>query len=192
MPAGGIGCSRLVTCWLDTGYAVGVSWFPMRQIPRRRLVSQLTRSTIAVVMAGGRGQRLMQLAVQTLGMPEGQEVAQKLASGMPLEDAALGIGVSITATSGSANKEVERQGFTTLLQLAAALYPQFIQAVTLAMQTPGTPVADVALHSAQGLAERKLSGPPSTRHPSICSVWITPPSRARFSMSVLETQRLAR
>jgi len=33
----------------------------MRQIPRRRLVSQLTRSTIAVVMAGGRGQRLMQL-----------------------------------------------------------------------------------------------------------------------------------
>ena len=33
----------------------------MRQIPRRRLVSQLTRSTVAVVMAGGRGQRLMQL-----------------------------------------------------------------------------------------------------------------------------------
>ena len=33
----------------------------MRQIPRRRLVSQLTRSTLAVVMAGGRGQRLMQL-----------------------------------------------------------------------------------------------------------------------------------
>ncbi len=33
----------------------------MRQISRRRLVSQLTRSTVAVVMAGGRGQRLMQL-----------------------------------------------------------------------------------------------------------------------------------
>jgi len=33
----------------------------MRQIPRRRLVSQLTRSTLAVVMAGGRGQRLMAL-----------------------------------------------------------------------------------------------------------------------------------
>jgi len=35
----------------------------MRQIPRRRLVSQLTRSTLAVVMAGGRGQRLMALTV---------------------------------------------------------------------------------------------------------------------------------
>jgi len=97
------------------------------------------------------GEALMQLAVQTLGMPEGHEVAQKLL--MPMEDAALGIGVSITATSGSANKEVERQGFTALLQLATALYPQFIQAVSLAAQMPGTPVADVALQSAHGLQE---------------------------------------
>jgi len=86
-----------------------------------------------------------------LGMPEGQNVAKKLMT--PMEDAALGIGVSITATSGSANKEVERQGFTTLLQLAAGLYPQFIQAVSLAMQAPGTPIADVALNSAKGLSE---------------------------------------
>ncbi len=97
------------------------------------------------------GQRLMQLAVQTLGMPEGPEVAQKLST--PMEDAALGIGVSITATSGSANKEVERQGFTTLLQLASGLYPQFLQAVSIAAQMPQTPVADVALRSAKGLAE---------------------------------------
>ncbi len=33
----------------------------MRQISRRRMVSQLTRSTVAIVMAGGRGQRLMHL-----------------------------------------------------------------------------------------------------------------------------------
>jgi glucose-1-phosphate adenylyltransferase len=33
----------------------------MRHISRRRLVSQLTRNTMAVIMAGGRGQRLMQL-----------------------------------------------------------------------------------------------------------------------------------
>lgn len=97
------------------------------------------------------GQNLMRVIVQTLGMPEGMEVAQKLL--MPLEDAALGIGVSITATSGSANKEVERQGFTGLLQLASGLYPQFLQAVAVAAQMPGTPVADVALKSAQGLAE---------------------------------------
>ncbi len=97
------------------------------------------------------GQQLLKLVTQTLGMPEGQEVAQKLTT--PMEDAALGIGVSITATSGSANKEVERQGFTTLLQLAAGLYPQFLQAVQLASSAPGTPLAAVALQSAHGLQE---------------------------------------
>jgi hypothetical protein len=70
-----------------------------------------------------------------------------------MEDAALGVGVSITATSGSTNKETEKQGFTALLQLAASLYPQFIQAVQLASSTPGTPVGDVALQSAKGLQE---------------------------------------
>jgi len=97
------------------------------------------------------GQQLLHLVMQTLGMPEGQEVAQKLTT--PMEDAALGIGVSITATSGSTNKETEKQGFTALLQLAAALYPQFIQAVQLAQSAPGTPVGDVALQSAKGLQE---------------------------------------
>ena len=96
------------------------------------------------------GQQLLNLAVQALGMPEGQEVAQKLL--MPMEDAALGIGVSITATSGSANKEVEKQNYMTLIQLAASLYPQFLQAVSVAMQAPG-PVGDVALKSAVGLSE---------------------------------------
>ena len=71
----------------------------------------------------------------------------------PLEDAALGLGVSITATSGSANKEVERQGYMTLLQLASGLYPQFIQAVQLGMQGAGTPIGEVALQSARGLQE---------------------------------------
>jgi len=112
-----------------------------------QLVQQYASNPAVDVGAG----RLMELAVATLGMPEGQEVAQKLMT--PMEDAALGIGVSITATSGSANKEVERQGFTALLQLASGLYPQFIQAVSLAMQAPNTPIADVALQSAKGLSE---------------------------------------
>jgi hypothetical protein len=114
-----------------------------------RVIQLLQQYASSPVDVGG--QQLMRLVTQTLGMPEGQEVASKLMT--PLEDAALGIGVSITATSGSANKEVERQGFTTLLQLAASLYPQFIQAVSLAMQAGGTPVAQVALDSAKGLAE---------------------------------------
>jgi len=111
-----------------------------------QLVQQYASSPIDVG-----GQQLVALARQTLGMPEGDEVAQKLTT--PLEDAALGIGVSITATSGSANKEVERQGYTALLQLASSLYPQFIQAARLAGQMPGTPVAEIALQSAKGLQE---------------------------------------
>lgn len=97
------------------------------------------------------GEQLLRLVTQTLGMPEGHEVAQKLLT--PMEDAALGIGVAITATSGSANKEVERQNFMGLLQLAGTLYPQFIQAVSLAAQMPGSPVAATALQSAEGLQE---------------------------------------
>lgn len=121
----------------------GLSTVGLRLI---QLVQQYATSPVDVG-----GQTLMGLITQTLGMPEGQTVAEKLT--MPLEDAALGIGVSITATSGSANKEVERQGFTTLLQLAAGLYPQFLQAVQIAMTAGGTPLADVALQSAQGLQE---------------------------------------
>jgi hypothetical protein len=73
----------------------------------------------------------------------------------PLEDAALGVGVSITATSGSANKEVERQGYLSLLQLAAQLYPQFIQslaAVPQLMQVSPA-AAEAAVKSANGLQE---------------------------------------
>jgi hypothetical protein len=114
-----------------------------------RIVQLMQQYASSPVDVGG--QQLMKLVLQTLGMPEGQEVAQKLTT--PMEDAALGIGVSITATSGSANKEVERQGFTTLLQLAAGLYPQFLQAVQLASSAPGTPLAAVALQSAHGLQE---------------------------------------
>jgi hypothetical protein len=113
-----------------------------------RIVQLIQQYASSPVDVGG--QQLIALARQTLGMPEGAEVAQKLTT--PLEDAALGIGVSITATSGSANKEVERQGFTALLQLASGLYPQFLQAISVAQQMPGTPVADVALQSAKGLS----------------------------------------
>ena len=113
-----------------------------------RIIQLIQQYASSPVDVGGK--QLLGLAVQALGMPEGQEVAEKLL--MPMEDAALGIGVSITATSGSANKEVEKQNYMTLIQLAASLYPQFLQAVSVAMQAPG-PIGDVALKSALGLAE---------------------------------------
>jgi len=97
------------------------------------------------------GQRLLQLAVQSLGMPEGKEAADKLST--PLEDAALGVSVAITATSGSANKEVQRQGYLALLQLAGSLGPQFIQLMQMASSAPGTPAGDEALQAARGMKE---------------------------------------
>src|SRR5207248_6141275 len=100
---------------------------------------QLSQQFMGSVENAG-GQRLLQLAVQSLGMPEGKEAADKLST--PLEDAALGVGVAITATSGSANKEVERQGYLALLQLAGSLGPQFIQLMQMASSAPGTPAGD--------------------------------------------------
>lgn len=97
------------------------------------------------------GQRWIQMLVSTLGMPEGAAVAEKLL--MPMEPVELGVGVQLTATSGSANKEVERQGALALLQLGAQMAPQFIQLVQVAQEAQGTPVGDCALASARGLQE---------------------------------------
>jgi hypothetical protein len=114
-----------------------------------RVVQLLQQYTGSPVDVGGK--RLLGLMVQALGMPEGAFAAQKLAT--PFEDAALGLGVSLTATSGSANKEVEKQNYVALLQLAGQLTPQFIQLIQAAQQAVGTPVGQVALQSALGLQE---------------------------------------
>ena len=103
------------------------------------------------------GAMWLRLLTDTLGMPEGQAVAEKLV--MPTDPVELGVGVQLTATSGSANKEVERQGALALLQLAGQVGPQFIQLTQIAMQAQGTPLADVALsvaHSMQELYKRTL------------------------------------
>jgi hypothetical protein len=97
------------------------------------------------------GKQLLQIAVDMLGQPEGQEVATKLTT--PAENAEFGVGVALTATSGSANKEQQKQSYLALLQLAAQLYPQFIQAIGMGAQAPGTPIADIAYQSAAGLQE---------------------------------------
>ena len=76
------------------------------------------------------GSRFLALAVQTLGEPEGSLVAQVLQ--MPLEDVAAGLGVSLTATSGMANKEIEKQSFLALVQLQAQMGQQFIQLAQIA------------------------------------------------------------
>lgn len=114
-----------------------------------RVIQYLQQYTGSPIEVGGK--QLLHMAVQALGMPEGMFAAQKLTS--PQENAELGLGVSITATSGSANKEVERQNYVALMQLAGQITPQFIQLISIAQQAQGTPVGKVALESALGLKE---------------------------------------
>lgn len=113
-------------------------------------ILQLSQQFIGSAQDVG-GQNLLHLAVESLGMPEGHAAAEKLMT--PLEDAALGVGVSITATSGSANKEVERQGYLALLQLSGQVSQQVLQFMQIAMTMPGTPLAAEAMQSIRALKE---------------------------------------
>jgi hypothetical protein len=95
------------------------------------------------------GQQWIQIALDVLGSPEGQLVAEKLV--MPAEQAEFGLGVSISAVSSAGNKEVEQQRLQGLLGQHAALAPTYLSLIQTAMQATGTPIAEVALELAQGM-----------------------------------------
>ena len=97
------------------------------------------------------GEAWLQMMVDTLGMPEGAAVAEKFR--MPAEPVELGIGVALTATSSTANKEIAQQGALALLQLSTQIGPQMIQLIQVAQQAQGTPLGDIALNIAQGTNE---------------------------------------
>jgi hypothetical protein len=97
------------------------------------------------------GQQFAQLAIMVLGQPEGQFVAEKLL--MPVEPIEVGIGVQLTATSGSSNKELQKQSNLALLQLVSQMAPSFIQLSQIVMQMPGTPPGQVAEQLFRGGAE---------------------------------------
>lgn len=105
--------------------------------------------------ANPEGPAYLELAAMVLGEPEGQFVQQALA--LPLEDIEQGVGVSLTATSGMVNKEVEKQALLALLQLQTQLGQQYIQLAQIAtnpqvaMTQPA--VAQVASEVAHGLSE---------------------------------------
>ena len=95
------------------------------------------------------GKKFLEMAVSALGEAPGALAAQKLQ--MPMEAIEQGIGVFVTATSQSANKEVSRQTFLALLQEAGQIYPQVIQLMGLAQQNPA--IAPVAMQAANGVQE---------------------------------------
>lgn len=95
------------------------------------------------------GAQWQQMIKDILGSPEGDAVVAKLRdTSEPIE---LGVGCTLTATSGTNNKDADRAGALALLQLAGQVTPQIIQLVQLASQSQGTPVGDVALKAAEGI-----------------------------------------
>ncbi len=96
-------------------------------------------------------ERVLRIMVESLGMPEGQLLAEKLA--LPLENAELGVGVSLSATSGSSNKEVDKQNSLALMQQAAQVGPLVLQMVQVAEQNPGTMTGQTAQLIANALTE---------------------------------------
>lgn len=88
-------------------------------------------------------------AVDLLGLPEGKAVADKLKT--PAENVAFGLGVTLTATSSTSNKEVEKQSLTALMQLAGSVAQQLIQFQQLALTMP--PLAPTCIAANNGLLE---------------------------------------
>lgn len=88
------------------------------------------------------GKNLLKIAVDMLGQPEGFAVAEKLIT--PMESVEMGLGCTITATSGSKNKETAKQDYLALMQIAGQTSQQLIGLAQVAMQFPGTPIAMLA------------------------------------------------
>ena len=114
-------------------------------------ILQLLQQQVANPMNNPDGSKYLSLAAMVLGQPEGNFVAQALA--MPFEPIETGVGVSLTATSGTANKELMKQNNLALLQLYAQLGPQFLQLAQVAQQMPGTPTGETAIQLFHGAAE---------------------------------------
>jgi hypothetical protein len=85
-------------------------------------------------------QDYVQLAPMILGQPEGRFVAEALT--IPAEAIELGVGVALTATSGTSNKELMKQSKLALLQITSQMAPGFIQLAGLIQQ--GGIVGEVA------------------------------------------------
>lgn len=94
-------------------------------------------------------QTYLKFAVETLGLPEGLEVAKKLA--VPMESVEMGLSVALTATSASANKEVEQRRLTETLQMSVAAADKILGYMQIAATQPV--LAPIAVAAANGVKE---------------------------------------
>ncbi len=88
------------------------------------------------------GKKYLAMAMETLGPLEGKHAVDKLQT--PLQDAELGLGVQIAATSATANKDMQTQMLTGLLTLNIQIVPQLVQLAQAAQQGAGTLAGDIA------------------------------------------------
>jgi hypothetical protein len=122
-------------------------------------------------------QRYKGLAAQALGAEDGEKVAQILSG--PIHDLDEKFGVTVTATSSQTNKEVEKQTFATLAQMAAQFYPQMVQYAQLLSQAGDPsilPSTIQAAYSGQGELLKRLLEVYDIQNPE---VYLPPPPQTQ-------------
>lgn len=97
------------------------------------------------------GQDFVELAAMVLGEKPGQLVDALIQ--LPHDRVEAGLGVELTATSGTNNKELQRQSYLALLQVFGQWGPQLVQLATVAQQTAGTPVGQISVELFDGARE---------------------------------------
>lgn len=114
-------------------------------------ILQNIQQQVGNVVNNPSGQDYVSLAAMILGEPEGSFVAQTLQ--IPAESIEMGIGVELTATSGTNNKELQRQSFLALLQIMGQWGPQLVQLGQIAQGSQGTPLGQIAIELFSGARE---------------------------------------
>ena len=147
--------SRTPATTVQSLLAEGNTRFDMSMKDARHTLGEIGLSVLqnlqtqATAMDNPAGADYVRLAPVILGSPEGERVAQALT--IPAEAIELGVGVSLTATSGTNNKITAQQNDMALLQLYAQVGPQFLQlAQAISM---GGPMGETAKQLFQGGAE---------------------------------------
>jgi hypothetical protein len=102
------------------------------------------------------GDKIITYSLDVLGIEAGTIVSKHFL--LPGPDIVGGLGVNLTATSATANKEVAKQAFMGLIQLKTSTIPVYQQGMQMALQFQGTPLGQVALDNLQAMAflEKRL------------------------------------
>lgn len=87
------------------------------------------------------GANYVELAAMVLGQNPGEFVQQLIQ--LPNDRVEAGLGVELTATSGTNNKELARQSNLALLQVIGQWAPQMVQLAQAAVQSAGTPFGQI-------------------------------------------------